>query len=98
MAKRDKNTDSWRVGKLEQLFRHTGLFLWSLRGSKPNVIITGYSDHWRGSASKGSQIMTSGSSLQINIDRFDDFEWLRDLRAFGGSQAQSGAKPDRQLA
>ena len=53
MAKRGKNPDSWRVGKLEQLFRHTGLFLWSLRGSKPNVIITGYSDHWRGAASKG---------------------------------------------
>jgi uncharacterized heparinase superfamily protein len=92
MANRGKNPDSWRVGKLEQLFRHTGLFLWSLRGSKSNVIITGYSDHWRGAASKGSQIMTSGSSWQINIDRFDDFEWLRDLRAFGGSQARSRAR------
>ena len=72
MANRSKNSDSWRVGKLEQLFRHTGLFLWSLRGGKSNVIITGYSDHWRGAASKGSQIMTSSSSWQINIDHFDD--------------------------
>ena len=36
--------------------------------------------------------MTSGSSWQINIDRFDDFEWLRDLRTFGGSQARSRAR------
>ena len=92
MAKRGKNIEPWRVGKLEQLFRHTGLFLWSLRGSKPNVIITGYSDHWRGAASKGSQIMTSGSSWRVSIDGFDDFDWLRDLRTFGGSQARSRAR------
>ena len=92
MAKRGKNLDAWRVGKLEQLFRHTGLFLWSLRGSKSNAIITGYSDHWRGAASKGSQIMTSGSSWRVSSDGFDDFEWLRDLRTFGGSQARSRAR------
>ena len=70
MANRGKNPDSWRVGKLEQLFRHTGLFLWSLRGSESNVIITGYSDHWRGAASKGSQIMTSGSNWLVSSDGF----------------------------
>ena len=55
MARLDKNSSIWRVGKLEQLFRHTGLFLWSLRGGKSNVIITGYSDHWRGAASCSSR-------------------------------------------
>ena len=33
MARLDKNSSIWRVGKLEQLFRRTGLFLWSLKGT-----------------------------------------------------------------
>ena len=92
MAKLGRNPSSWRVGRLEQLFRHTGLFLWSLRGTAESEIIIGYADHWRGSASKGSQIMTSGSSWRVTSDGFDHFEWLRDLRTFGGSQARSRAR------
>jgi len=92
MVKLSKKPDKWRVGRFEQLFRHSGIFLWSLRPAKPVGITTGFADHWRGSASKGSQIMTSGSSRQVNGEGFDNFEWLRDLRSFGGSQARSRAR------
>ena len=42
MARLDKNSNIWRVGKLEQLFRRTGFFLWSLKGSVTNEVITGF--------------------------------------------------------
>ncbi len=92
MARLDKNSGIWRVGRLEQLFRRTGLFLWSLKGTVKNEVITGFADHWRGSPSKGSQIITSGSSCWISEDGFNDFGWLRDLRAFGGSKARTRAR------
>ena len=92
MARLDKNLRIWRVGRLEQLFRRTGLFLWSLKGTATKEVITGFADHWRGSAIRGSQIMASGSSWRLSGDEFEDFGWLRDLRAFGGSQARSRAR------
>ena len=87
-----KNSSIWRVGRLEQLFRRTGLFLWTIRGAAASEAMTGYADHWRGSAIKGSQIMSSGQSTWIKGDHFNEFEWLRHLRAFGGSQARSRAR------
>ena len=92
MARLDKNSSIWRVGRLEQLLRSTGLFLWSLKGTVANEAINGFADHWRGSASKGSQIMASGSIWRVTGDGFNDFGWLRDLRAFGGSQARTRAR------
>ena len=97
-GKADKNTSIWRVGRLEQLFRRTSLFLWSLKGTETNEVITGFADHWRGSASKGSQIIAGRSSWRVGGDGFNDFGWLRDLRAFGGSQARTRARhPNQQL-
>ena len=92
MARLDKNPRIWHVGKLEQLFRRTGLFLWGLKGTATNEVINGFADHWRGSATRGSQIMTDGSVWRPSDNGFDDFGWLRDLRAFGGSQARSRAR------
>jgi uncharacterized heparinase superfamily protein len=92
MARLEDNSSIWRVGRLEQLFRRTSLFLWSLKGTEKNEVITGFADHWRGSPSKGSQIIASGSSWRVSGDGFNDFGWLRDLRAFGGSQARTRAR------
>ena len=78
------------MGRLEQLFRRTGLFLWSLKGTATNEVFTGFADHWRGSASRGSQIMASGSVGVSMAMGSMIFGWLRDLRAFGGSQARTG--------
>ncbi len=92
MARLGKNPSIWHVGRLEQLFRRTDLFLWSLKGTATVEEINGFADHWRGSAAKGSQIMTSGSSWRTTGEGFDDFGWLRDLRAFGGNQARTRAR------
>ena len=49
-------------------------FLWSLKGTATNEVFTGFADHWRGSASNGSQIMASGSNWRVNGDGFNDFD------------------------
>ena len=92
MEKLGKNPSIWNVSRLEQLFRRTGLFFWGLRGTATNDVINGFADHWRGSAARGSKIMAVGSVERPNINGFDDFEWLRDLRTFGGNQARSKAR------
>ena len=92
MARINKNYSIWRVGRIEQLFRRTSFFLWTLKGTVTNELITGFADHWRGSASRGSEIMASGSSWRVSGSGFNDFGWLRDLRTYGGSQARSRAR------
>jgi uncharacterized heparinase superfamily protein len=58
----------------------------------PGGDITGFHDYWRGSASRGAAIMTAGSSWRIDNPGFDRFDWLRDLRSYGGSQARGRAR------
>ena len=82
----------WQIGKLEQLFRKTRLFKWSLTTSATPKIVAISQDHWRGSASTGSTIMTSSTSWHHDTRGFENFEWIRDLRALGGIQAQSKAR------
>ena len=92
MTSKHRTSKVWRIGKFEQLFRRTSLFNWSLASSPaprlPNVV----SDYWRGSASLGSRIMTSSANWRNDSRGFDQFEWVRDLRAFGGTQARSRAR------
>jgi uncharacterized heparinase superfamily protein len=83
---------AWRIGKFEQLFRQTSLFKWSLGSRRDTQLRHAAQDNWRGSASAGSRIMTSSTNWRNDSRGFDNFEWLRDLRAFGGSQARSRAR------
>ena len=92
MAKTNKHSINWRVSRIEQLFRRSGLFLWSMKSIDANTLVISSSDHWRGSANKGAQIMAYDPILYAQRNDFDDFEWLRDLRAFGGSEARSLAR------
>ena len=82
----------WRVGKFEQLFRKTSLFNWSLASSPAPRLSHVVTDYWRGSASLGSRTMTSNTNWRNDSRGFDQFEWVRDLRAFGGSQARTRAR------
>ena len=92
MTLKHRTSNVWRIGNFEQLFRRTSLFNWSL-ASRPSPRISHVvADYWRGSASLGSRIMTSSTNWRNDSRGFDKFEWLRDLRAFGGSQARSRAR------
>ena len=92
MTLKHKTSTLWRIGKFEQLFRKTSLFNWSLAGSPAYRLSHMVPDYWRGSASLGSRIMTSNTNWRSDSRDFDQFEWLRDLRAFGGSQARRRAR------
>ncbi len=92
MTLKHKTGNVWRVGKFEQLFRNTSLFNWSLASASASKISHVVPDYWRGSAGIGSQIMTSSTNWRNDSRGFDQFEWVRDLRAFGGSQARGRAR------
>ncbi len=92
MATKDKSGNAWRIGKFEQLFRKTSLFNWSLASQPAPRLCHVVPDYWRGSANLGSYIMTSSTHWRNDSRGFDQFEWVRDLRAFGGSQARSRAR------
>ena len=92
MAQQTASRTVWRIGKFQRLFRRTRLFNWSLANVPAPAIIHPAPDHWRGSASNGSHIITSSTNWRSDSRGFDNFEWLRDLRAFGGSHARSRAR------
>ena len=92
MTLKHRTGNVWRIGKFEQLFRKTSLFNWSLASTPASRLSHVVPDYWRGSASLGSRIMTSSTNWRNDSRGFDQFEWVRDLRAFGGSQARSRAR------
>ena len=79
----------WQVSSLERIFRRSGLFRWQLKSNDDPSIKSGLQDHWRGNASVGASIIERGEDWYGDVHAFDDFGWLRDLRAFGGSQARA---------
>lgn len=83
---------AWRVGQCQKLFRTTRLFNWSLNTGLPPAIKNAAADQWQGCASIGADIMASSTHWRNDSRGFDNFEWLRDLRAFGGSRARSRAR------
>ena len=92
MTLKSRTSNVWRIGKFEQLFRKTRMFSWSLGNAPTSRVFHAVPDYWRGSASLGSRIMTSSTNWHNDSRGFDKFEWVRDLRAFGGSQARSRAR------
>jgi uncharacterized heparinase superfamily protein len=92
MTLKPVTVDVWRIGKFEQLFRKTKFFNWSLASTPASRLSHLVPDYWRGSASLGSHILTNSTRWRNDSRGFDQFEWLRDLRAFGGSQARSRAR------
>lgn len=79
----------WTVNSVERLFRRSRLFQWQLATHDAVEIRAGLLDHWRGSASIGSAILKDARAQLGTGLSFHTFEWLRDLRAFGGSQARA---------
>ena len=92
MARQTQSFETWHIGALEQLFRQTKLFSWTLTAKSSNKQISGYPDNWRGFAENGLSMMTSGSGWRTDGCKFQKFDWLRDLRSFGGSDSRGRAR------
>ncbi|MDB2390614.1 heparinase II/III family protein [Alphaproteobacteria bacterium] len=83
---------AWKVGKLEQLFRRSGLFRWPLARHGHAIINGGLQDNWRGNAADGAVFLAAAHSDHAHIPSFHTFNWLRDLRARGGNDARTMAR------
>ena len=92
MTFKHRTGNVWQIGKFEQLFRKTKFFIWSLASTPASKLPHVVPDYWRGSASLGSRILNNSTRWRNDSRGFDQFEWVRDLRAFGGSQARSRAR------
>ena len=97
MTVKHKTDELWRIGKFERLFRKTSLFSWSLASTPASRLFHVVPDCWRGSASLGSRIMTSSANWRNDSRGFDQFEWVRDLRAFGAVRPVARPAVDRKL-
>ena len=80
----------------KQLYRRSGLFRWQLKPSFP-VDINRFippSDPWRGIAKNGQDILHSGLPSDRNVPAYFTFDWLRDIRDFGGDTARKFARDE----
>ena len=71
---------------LKKLYRRSSLFRWQLKPSF-QVDINRFippTDPWRGSAKIGGEILHSGLPANRNQPEYFSFDWLRDVRDFGG--------------
>ena len=75
---------------LKKLYRRSSLFRWQLKPSF-QVDISRFippTDPWRGSAKIGGEILHSGLPANRNQPEYFSFDWLRDVRDFGGDAAR----------
>ncbi|WP_438997526.1 heparinase II/III family protein [Candidatus Puniceispirillum sp.] len=80
------------MGRLEQLFRRSGLFRWPLARHERAIINGGLQDNWRGNAADGSVFLSAAHADSVQTQSFHNFNWLRDLRARGGNDARTAAR------
>ena len=83
---------AWKIGRLEQLFRRSGLFRWPLARHDRAIINGGLQDNWRGNAADGSVFLAAAHTDSAQTPSFHNFNWLRDLRARGGNDARTAAR------
>ncbi len=77
------------MSRLEMLYRRSGLFSWYLgRSNSLTLPLPVLSDPWRGNATIGAQIMQDNWPYSLDSLKFSCFDWVRDLRDFGGTNAR----------
>ena len=92
----DKDTlsssDIWKISRLETLYRQSRLFSWQLRATPPQLPLPVIPDLWRGEAKIGAAIMQNMSPFAADSEQFSRFDWIRDLRDYGGADARITAR------
>ena len=84
--------DRMRLSALDRLIRGTGLFGWQLRGGNRGALRASLQDPWRGNLDNGRDILTERLDPTRDPAYFQSFEWVRDLRVEGSSEARSRAR------
>ena len=81
-----------RLSAIDRLIRGTGLFRWQLRGGGRGSLRASLQDPWRGDLVNGRDILANRFDPASDAAYFQSFEWIRDLRVEGGSDARARAR------
>ena len=85
-------TKRWKLSKLELLYRQSWLFGWQLNGPDPSAPLPVFVDPWKGNPQTGALIAQGALPFAISSEQFARFDWMRDLRDYGGSRARATAR------
>ena len=83
---------SWKLSKFEILYRQSWLFRWQLNEAEPSSTLPVLPDPWRGNPQNGALIAQSTLPYPLSSETFARFDWIRDLRDYGGSRARMTAR------
>lgn len=81
-----------RLSAIDRVIRGTGLFRWQLRGKLRGLMRASLQDPWRGDLTNGRDILSHRLDPLGDAAYFQSFEWIRDLRVEGGSDARARAR------
>ncbi|MEC7207463.1 MAG: heparinase II/III family protein [Pseudomonadota bacterium] len=82
----------WKLTKLEILYRQSWLFGWQLSGPQPASPLPIFVDPWKGNPQNGALIAQGTLPFPLSSEPFARFNWIRDLRDYGGSRARMTAR------
>ena len=91
-ASPDETLKRWKLSKFETLYRQSWLFRWQLNEAEASSPLPVFIDPWRGNPQNGALIAQGSLPYPLGSDTFSRFDWIRDLRDYGGSRARMTAR------
>ncbi len=88
----DETMKRWKLSKFEILYRQSWLFRWQLNEAKASSPLPVFLDPWKGNPQNGAVIAQGTLPYPLNSETFARFDWIRDLRDYGGSRARMTAR------
>ena len=85
-------SDIWKISRLEALLRQSRLFSWQGGRIPEQLPLPVIPDLWRGDAKIGAAILQNMAPFTPDSERFARFDWVRDLRDYGGANARITAR------
>ena len=91
-ASPDEKLKRWKLSKFEILYRQSWLFRWQLNEAEAYSPLPVFVDPWKGNPQNGALIAQGTLPYPLSSDSFAQFDWIRDLRDYGGSRARMTAR------
>jgi len=91
-ASPDEKLKRWKLSKFETLYRQSWLFRWQLNDAEASSSLPVFVDPWKGNPQNGALIAQGTLPYPLSSESFARFEWIRDLRDYGGNRARMTAR------
>lgn len=88
----DEIIQRWKLSKFEILYRQSWLFRWQLNETEAFSPLPVFVDPWKGNPQNGALIAQGTLPYPLSSETFARFDWIRDLRDYGGSRARLTAR------